>query len=42
VIQENADRRCANDLEAFLSRLVEDGDPLFTHVDEGTTTCRPT
>ncbi len=23
------------DLEAFLSRLVKDGDPLFTHVAEG-------
>jgi secondary thiamine-phosphate synthase enzyme len=23
------------DLEAFLSRLVKDGDPLFTHVSEG-------
>jgi len=23
------------DLEAFLSRLVPDGDPLFTHVAEG-------
>jgi secondary thiamine-phosphate synthase enzyme len=35
VIQENADPSVRNDLEAYLSRLVEDGDPLFTHVDEG-------
>jgi len=35
VIQENADPSVRRDLEAFLSRLVPDGDPLFTHVDEG-------
>ena len=35
VIQENADPSVRRDLEAFLSRLVADGDPLFTHVDEG-------
>jgi secondary thiamine-phosphate synthase enzyme len=35
VIQENADASVRRDLEAFLSRLVRDGDPLFTHVDEG-------
>jgi len=35
VIQENADPAVLADLEAFLSRLVRDGDPLFTHVDEG-------
>lgn len=35
VIQENADPSVRRDLEAFLSRLVVDGDPLFTHVDEG-------
>lgn len=35
VIQENADPSVRRDLEAFLSRLVRDGDPLFTHVDEG-------
>ena len=35
VIQENADPKVLADLEAFLSRLVRDGDPLFTHVDEG-------
>jgi secondary thiamine-phosphate synthase enzyme len=35
VIQENADPAVCRDLEAFLSRLVPDGDPLFTHVAEG-------
>jgi secondary thiamine-phosphate synthase enzyme len=35
VIQENADPAVRSDLEAFLSRLVPDGDPLFTHVAEG-------
>ena len=35
VIQENADPAVQRDLEAFLSRLVPDGDPLFTHVAEG-------
>ena len=35
VIQENSDPSVRRDLEAFLSRLVPDGDPLFTHVDEG-------
>ena len=35
VIQENADPAVRVDLEAFFSRLVEDGDPLFTHVAEG-------
>jgi secondary thiamine-phosphate synthase enzyme len=35
VIQENADPSVRRDLEAFLSRLVPDGDPLFTHVSEG-------
>jgi secondary thiamine-phosphate synthase enzyme len=35
VIQENADPSVRRDLEAFLSRLVKDGDPLFTHVAEG-------
>src|SRR6185436_7813592 len=35
VIQENADPAVSRDLEAFLSRLVADGDPLFTHVAEG-------
>jgi secondary thiamine-phosphate synthase enzyme len=35
VIQENADPSVQRDLEAFLSRLVPDGDPLFTHTAEG-------
>jgi len=35
LIQENADPAVQADLEAFLSRLVPDGDPLFTHVAEG-------
>ena len=35
VIQENADPAVRHDLEAFLSRLVPDGDRLFTHVAEG-------
>jgi secondary thiamine-phosphate synthase enzyme len=35
VIQENADPDVQVDLEAFLSRLVPDGDPLFTHTAEG-------
>ena len=35
VIQENADPSVRRDLESFLSRLVPDGDRLFTHVDEG-------
>jgi secondary thiamine-phosphate synthase enzyme len=35
VIQENADPAVRKDLEAFLSRLVPDGDALFTHVAEG-------
>lgn len=35
VIQENADPDVCRDLEAFLSRLVPDGDPLFRHVAEG-------
>ena len=35
VIQENADPAVRRDLEHFLSRLVPDGDPSFTHVAEG-------
>ena len=35
VIQENADPAVRRDLEAFFSRLVADGDRLFTHVTEG-------
>lgn len=35
VINENADRDVQRDLDAFLSRLVPDGDPLFVHTMEG-------
>jgi secondary thiamine-phosphate synthase enzyme len=35
VIQENADPAVLRDLEAFLSRLVPEGDPLYTHTAEG-------
>jgi secondary thiamine-phosphate synthase enzyme len=32
---ENADPAVMRDLEAFLSRLVPDGDPMFAHTAEG-------
>ena len=32
---ENADPDVLRDLEAFMGRLVPDGDPLFVHVAEG-------
>lgn len=35
VIQENADPDVQRDLEAFMQRLVPDGDPLFRHTAEG-------
>ncbi len=35
IIQENADPDVQRDLEAFLTRLVPEGDPLYTHVAEG-------
>lgn len=35
VIQENADPDVQRDLEAFLARLVPEGDPLYRHVMEG-------
>lgn len=35
VIQENADPAVLTDLEAFLSRLVPEGDRLYTHRAEG-------
>ena len=35
IIQENADPAVLRDLEAFLTRLVPEGDPLYTHVAEG-------
>ena len=36
LIQENADPSVQRDLEHFFAQLVRDGDPLFTHVTEGT------
>lgn len=35
LIQENADPDVLHDLNAFLSRLVPDGDPTFRHDAEG-------
>jgi secondary thiamine-phosphate synthase enzyme len=35
VIQENADPSVRRDLESFLSRLVPEGDPQYTHTLEG-------
>ena len=35
LINENADPDVQRDLDAFLSRLVPDGDPLFVHTAEG-------
>ena len=35
VIQENADPCARRDLEAWLGRLVPEGDPLYTHTAEG-------
>lgn len=35
LIQENADPRVLADLEAWFSRMVKDGDPMWTHDDEG-------
>ena len=35
LIQENADPGVQVDLEAFLQRLVPEGDPLWTHTAEG-------
>lgn len=32
---ENADPAVMRDLETFMSRQVPDGDPMFTHTDEG-------
>ncbi|NIP92507.1 MAG: YjbQ family protein, partial [Akkermansiaceae bacterium] len=34
-IQENADPAAKRDLEAWLERLVPEGDPLYTHTLEG-------
>lgn len=35
VIQENADPVVQRDLQAFMARLVPEGDPLYRHVQEG-------
>jgi secondary thiamine-phosphate synthase enzyme len=35
IIQENADPAVVHDLEAFLARLVPEGDSLYTHTQEG-------
>jgi secondary thiamine-phosphate synthase enzyme len=35
VVSENADPDVLRDLEAYLSRLVPDGDPLYLHTAEG-------
>jgi secondary thiamine-phosphate synthase enzyme len=34
-IQENADPSARHDLERWLERLVAEGDPLYTHTQEG-------
>jgi len=35
ILCENADASVRSDLEAFLARLVPDGDPLYSHTAEG-------
>jgi secondary thiamine-phosphate synthase enzyme len=35
IVTENADQDVRRDLEAFMARLVPDGDPLYAHVAEG-------
>ncbi len=35
IVCENADPSVRRDLEAFLARLVPDGDPIFSHMAEG-------
>lgn len=35
LVQENADPSARHDLEAWLERLVPEGDPLYTHTREG-------
>lgn len=35
LVQENADPSARHDLEAWLDRLVPEGDPLYTHLVEG-------
>ena len=34
-INENADPDVRGDLERWMTRLVQDGDPIFAHTDEG-------
>jgi secondary thiamine-phosphate synthase enzyme len=35
IVCENADPAVLRDLETFMSRQAPDGDPMFTHTDEG-------
>ena len=35
LVQENADPAAREDLEAWLNRLVPEGDPIYTHTQEG-------
>ncbi len=35
IICENADQAVRQDLETFMAKLSPDGDPMFTHHDEG-------
>lgn len=35
IICENADPAVRNDLETFMAKICPDGDPMFTHCDEG-------
>lgn len=35
ILCENADPDVRSDLEAFMSKITPDGDPLYHHVDEG-------
>lgn len=35
MISENADPAVMHDLETFMSKQVPDGDPMFTHTQEG-------
>jgi secondary thiamine-phosphate synthase enzyme len=35
IIQENADPSARSDLEAWMNRLVPEGDALYTHIFEG-------
>lgn len=36
IICENADPAVRRDLETFMAKISPDGDPMFTHRDEGT------